>query len=145
MSKVTGPIDAARDASPKPSGRRRQTELHRAATEGDLKAVRTLLNTAPELLNVRNKDGATALHLAIEHGRIDVARLLVASKAGLELADDRQWTPLHLAAKLGNAQAVDLLLRHDANVKVKDAEGRTPRDLALQGDHKDLADRIGRR
>ena len=51
-----------------------------------------------ELLDGRNNDGQTPLHLACQEGHLDVVRILIAYGASLELIDNEGRTPLDLAA-----------------------------------------------
>ena len=55
-----------------------RSALHRAAVSGDTAAARQLLGAADCALERRDEAGATPLHLAAHHGRVDMVRLLAA-------------------------------------------------------------------
>lgn len=51
-----------------------------------------------ELLDSRNNDGQTPLHLACQEGHLDVVRILISYGASLQLRDNEGRTPLDSAA-----------------------------------------------
>ena len=82
--------------------------IHDAARRGYLKAVRALLDTDPNLVNLGSRSGATPLHLAIHSGARDVVRLLLDRGADVHAFKGSRrglsggfWT---------NLQAIDLAL-----------------------------------
>lgn len=54
------------------------------------------------------------LHLAAEHGKLEVAQLLIDHGAKINRFNDSFKTPLHLAATYGHTAVVDMLLKHGA-------------------------------
>ena len=54
-----------------------------------------------EMLDSRNNEGKTALHIACEEGRLDVAQILIAYGSDLNLVDNEGHTPQSLAARSG--------------------------------------------
>ncbi len=52
-------------------------EIHQAAKQGDLAKVKSLLDKAPGLLEMKTEAGKTALHFAVEGGHADVVRYLL--------------------------------------------------------------------
>ena len=122
--------------------------LFKAAIEGDVVRVRTLLNQGADV-NARNPAGATLLMSAVsiesryEEGRIghsQVVSLLLSRGADVNAADKVGQTAL-MKALTGYAsewkvigattQIVRLLLAQGARVNVKDQEGRTPLVILL--------------
>ena len=92
-------------------------------------------------LDARDEYGCTALHLALLHGEVACAKLLL--DAGAEAAHGLEGQPcLHLALSHGclaggaaaaAAAAVRLLLEHEAApAGLTDDAGRTPLHLAAQ-------------
>lgn len=67
-------------------------------------------------------DGTTALHLAVEDGRINTVRELLAAGADVNATDAMGYTPLMLADG-GNADMVRLLLQAGADTRVRSAHG----------------------
>jgi Ankyrin repeats (3 copies) len=106
--------------------------LTAAANEAD-EVVSDLIDQGVDS-NVRNGSGQTALHIAIQKGRIRMARLLLGrGGADINLQDTDGQTAIHLAAEKGNPVAVDFLLGKGADVNVKNNEGFLAIDLAKQG------------
>lgn len=102
-----------------------------AAREGDVKAVRALLEEGADV-NAAAGDGMTALHWAAQRGRVEVARVLIAGGAKIE-AGTRigGYTPLHLAARRGHADVVKALLAAGADASAAaTSSGVTPLHLA---------------
>jgi hypothetical protein len=68
----------------------------------------------------------TVLMLACIYGQTDIAALLCASGAKVNLADAKGWTALHHAAYYVRHQIVEKLLEHGAAIDLKTSEGYTP-------------------
>jgi ankyrin repeat protein len=120
--------------------------LHLAAADGQLQAVRALLDAGA---NVDDRDetrlpdgkvsssGRTPLHLAVMAGKPAVARLLLDRGADVNAPDDvGKLTPLHHAARDGDADLIGVLLAHNADRKAKDSDGRTPLETARKHENK---------
>jgi ankyrin repeat protein len=125
-------------------------EIHDAAEKGDLQKVEALLKDNPKLVSIRNDTGQTPLHYAAIFGRKDMAALLLAHNANVNVRDYRYgYTPLHWAAghayseaamallsnmdeadwtpsSESNKDIAELLLSHKADVNVKGSNGETP-------------------
>lgn len=86
----------------------------------------------PEIIEIllNNKDinidytvnGHSALSLALYYGYIDIAKLLIAQGANVNVQDTYGNTPLILAVKLNNIDLVKLLLEKNADISLKDNE-----------------------
>ncbi len=63
----------------------------------------------------------TALHWAAKEGKLDMARILVASKANVNAGDRQGKTPLSFAAQAGNYEVCAFLVESGADVNVRDA------------------------
>jgi ankyrin repeat protein len=88
-------------------------------------------------------EDARALHLAIEFGHVEMAKLLLASGAKVDAPDSRRWTPLHYAAFHCQPEIVELLLASGASADAKTQDGKTPmslrfREYGLEASHDDL-------
>ena len=99
--------------------------LIEAVQQHDVAAIRKLLQERVDV-NVRQPDGATALHWAIHRDDLETARLLVRAGARADAANDYGMTPLLLACTNGSAAAVDLLLEAGANPNLALPSGQTP-------------------
>jgi hypothetical protein len=89
------------------------TGLGRAAFDGDVTAVRSLVSTVP----VDTLDGPfTPLMLAARAGRLATMQVLIDAGADLNHADERYgWTPLMHALHKGRRDAARLLLARGAD------------------------------
>jgi ankyrin repeat protein len=88
-------------------------------------------------------EDARALHLAIEFGHVEMAKLLLASGAKADAPDSRRWTPLHYAAFHCQPDIVEVLLASGASADAKTQDGKTPmslgfREYGLEASHDDL-------
>lgn len=110
-----------------------------------LRAIRTDDREAVGLMRPaewRDKDGATALHVAAKLGSTKVVRQLVESRAACDAVDKAGQTALHYAAKVGNAAAAEAMLSHVPNWL--DREFCSAADLARQSGHAELASKLER-
>ena len=62
-------------------------EIHIAAGNGDLEAVKEMLGADPKLLNAGNEQGRGPLHMAAFSGRQEVAAFLLDRGADINMAD----------------------------------------------------------
>jgi len=69
-----------------------------AAREGDLEAVRALVEADAELVRAADGSDRTPLHLASLYGRLEVAAFLIDSGADIDAREEDGETPLHSAA-----------------------------------------------
>ncbi|KAJ1519284.1 hypothetical protein ONE63_004583 [Megalurothrips usitatus] len=87
------------------------TYLHMAVIHRLHNVVNALCCMAqPALLDTKNIDRQTALHLAVCTGQPDVARRLVVAGASLAAQDLDGNTPLHLASMFGDVHCLHALL-----------------------------------
>lgn len=106
----------------------RLEELFTASRAGDATTARRLLEQLPTLATARGRHPVwggepTALHVAVENDRIDVARLLLDSGADPNppSASYDGWSPLLLAATKDATPLVQLLLGRGARVDAWEA------------------------
>ncbi len=119
-------------------------ELFAASRAGDAVAAWRVLERAPELARVTGPHPIwggepTALHLAVENGRTDVASMLLKMGADPNHPSDMYdgWTPLLIAAGRQSRPLVELLLSHGAHVDAWEAAalGDLPRlDAIINAD-----------
>ncbi len=103
-------------------------ELFDASRAGDRAAAARVLARSPELARVTGPHPIwggepTALHVAVENGRTDVASLLLEAGADPNHPSDMYdgWTPMLLAAGRESRELVDLLRSHGAQVDAWEA------------------------
>jgi ankyrin repeat protein len=92
-------------------------EFFKAAKDGNLER----LKTQPGWTNFRH-EGATPLHFAAIHGRMEAVRWLIQHQANIDARDDEfHMTPLGWANEKGHQDIVRLLLTYSVFVDVWDA------------------------
>ncbi|KAI3728680.1 hypothetical protein L6452_17321 [Arctium lappa] len=131
-------------------------DLKLAAKEGDVECFITIfekVSTEQEsqpntILEQRDYDGNTYLHLAVLFGRHELIGLLTTVSGFYELfeqTNNEGDTALHVAAKAGHFAVTDLLLRSGKEAfidqtKLKNGKGNTPLHEALLHNHQSLVD-----
>jgi ankyrin repeat protein len=103
-------------------------ELFDASRAGDREAAARVLARSPELAHVTGPHPIwggepTALHVAVENGRADVAQLLLEAGADPNHPSDMYdgWTPMLIAAGRESRELVDLLRTHGAEIDAWEA------------------------
>ena len=76
----------------------------------------------------------TPLHIAAEHGHLEVVNVLMEKdNIKLNLIDDESQTPLHLAVQRGNLEIVKVLIERDGiGLNLRDYMHKTPLHLAAE-------------
>jgi ankyrin repeat protein len=103
-------------------------DLFDASRSGDRVAAARVLARSPELARVTGPHPIwggepTALHVAVENGRADVAALLLETGADPNHPSDMYdgWTPMLIAASRESAELVELLRAHGARIDAWEA------------------------
>jgi ankyrin repeat protein len=96
-----------------------------AVMRGDKAAVRDLVAQHTDV-NVRQADGATALHWAVFRSDKEMLDLLIRAGANAKVANREGSTPLWLASVSGDAAIVAALLNAGADANERLPLGRTP-------------------
>lgn len=81
------------------------------------------------MINAKQKDGRTALHLASRHKVTSILTLLLRNGADVECLDSYGRSPLHYACQYSNAEAFDVLMDFGADISAQDYHGMTPMKL----------------
>ena len=114
-------------------------EIHAAAQAGDLAKVTELYRRDHGVVNAKEWDNLTPLHLAVLHRHSDVVDWLLNHKANANAKTSKGITALHYAAQVGDADSARLLLKHHAEINAVDANSWTPLDRALKWHQTKLA------
>src|SRR5688572_30148057 len=90
--------------------------LHRAAENGDVKAVQTLLDqgVSVDIIQTHGSNPWTPLLFAAQNGHLEVAKLLILRRADVNKADKYQQSSLARASRYGHANMCQLLLGNGA-------------------------------
>jgi ankyrin repeat protein len=93
--------------------------LAHAARFGDTKSLCRLLLEKGAKVDLKNKEGYTALAAAANDGHTDICKLLIENGANIEGYNKDGITPLMLAAQDGHTDTCALLIENGANIEVK--------------------------
>jgi ankyrin repeat protein len=97
-----------------------------AADKGVSPIVQQLLKHSPDLLNLRNDEGETAIFIAVASRFAEVVAVLLDAGAEVNIAEADDMTPLSVCQDLGIVRS---LISHGADVNAQDSQG----DTALHG------------
>lgn len=100
-------------------------QIHKAAAKGNLEEVERLISDTPDLLNARDNEGRTPLHLACRGVHLNIVKFLIEKGAGIDVPDANEVVPLHSLAARNNPEAIKLLLSRKASVDVQDHGGHS--------------------
>ena len=78
------------------------------------------------VVNTKDKDGKTPLHIAVWENDYEKVEALVKSGADVNAKDDYDNTPLHRAAYWNRSETAEVLLKNGAAVNAKDDYDNTP-------------------
>ncbi len=99
-------------------------------------------------MNAHDKNGHTALHIAVRRGDQALVERLLESGADINCRTfvnaygHGGYAALHLAVLKGNRALVELLLERGADINRKTKDGRTALSIAGQGDYSELVDAL---
>ena len=112
--------------------------LQRAARDGDLPLVKSLIGQGTSVDEACDFKGWTALHFAAHRGHVAIAEFLLDQGANVSVRDKDGYTPLHNTADSSTKgrppkrteaernRIAALLLKHGANVNATTNHGETP-------------------
>ncbi|KAI3783840.1 hypothetical protein L1987_42928 [Smallanthus sonchifolius] len=102
--------------------------IHAFAREGDTEnLIKCVESGIP--VDIKDSEGRTALHWAVDRGHIETADVLLSRNADVNLKDNEGQTPLHYAAVCERESIGELLVKKNAATDVKDDDGNYPFDL----------------
>ena len=105
------------------------------AIEGDVVVFEELLNQYHELLNKRDENGNTALHVAASKGNRMLCELLIRKGANLDIQDIFGNTPLLYAIDREQYEIMKLFIQRGANIQLCDFRGNSPLHAACACNH----------
>ncbi|KXJ28313.1 myotrophin [Exaiptasia diaphana] len=95
----------------------------RAVRSGDIKLIDAELRKPGFCINSPTTGGRTALHHAIDAGKIEVCKHLISRGADPDLEDEGECTPVYIAILKENKKMIEFLLEQGANKKGKSPDG----------------------
>ena len=101
-------------------------EIHAAAANGDVAAVRAAIARDPALVHARGFNGRTPAHDAAIGGHVTVLEALLAAGADLTVADASGVRPLHWTVQQRHIAAVDWLIARGADPNARTAAAVPP-------------------
>jgi ankyrin repeat protein/poly(3-hydroxybutyrate) depolymerase len=108
-----------------------RADLSLAIRQGNLAAVRAIVEKNPGLVKSADDSGFTPLHIAATAGHVDIIEHLLDRGADLEARTAGGQTPLFQTVPLASEQAFGRLLEKGANLNARDDLGRTILQFAL--------------
>ena len=119
----------------------RMTKERSAAIKRHTATITSLLEGGANV-HATDKDGETALHLAVKERYVEAIKRLLAAGANVNATDNQGETALHLAALRGHAAIVSRLLVAGADVHATTNGGLTALDLATSQGHRAIVARL---
>ncbi|KAG2701413.1 hypothetical protein I3843_06G039900 [Carya illinoinensis] len=102
--------------------------IHAFAREGEVDNLLKCIEGGISV-NLRDGEGRTPLHWAVDRGHLNITELLIKSNADVNAKDDDGQTPLHYAVTCEREGLVKFLVEQNAKTDFKDNDGNTPADL----------------
>ncbi|KAJ9574723.1 hypothetical protein L9F63_008093, partial [Diploptera punctata] len=129
--------EVSRILSKKPSAvrerdRTMKTALHYCAENASIACADIIIAAAPDLVDVRDEDGYTPLHLAVIAGNRQLIKFLLAKNADVNCLDYERHSVVHWATVCGEVEALELVLDAGANPSTPDIHGGYPIHYAAQ-------------
>ncbi|MBB5439603.1 ankyrin repeat protein [Pedobacter sp. AK017] len=108
--------------------------IFEASALGKTQEASLLTEKDPDLVNSFSKDGFTALGLAAYFGNEEIARLLIAKGADVNIPANNGYNvfPIHSAVAAKNQNLTKMLINAGAHVNVTQQAGFTPLHAAAQ-------------
>ncbi|XP_042503883.1 acyl-CoA-binding domain-containing protein 1 isoform X2 [Macadamia integrifolia] len=102
--------------------------IHACAREGDMNSLLKHVDSGVSI-NLRDGEGRTPVHWAVDRGHLNIVELLVSRNADVNAKDNEGQTPLHYAAVCDREAIAEYLVKHNADINEKDNDGCSPSDL----------------
>jgi ankyrin repeat protein len=125
------------------------TALHSAARSRSFECMSILIQSMQQtpkrlagLVNRRDSDGNTALHISSYSGDANILELLVCHGADLTIEDSSGRNALHLSALYGSRRSLMVLLDQggDSCLDLTDSKGYTPLHYCAEGGYRDCVE-----
>ncbi|CAI8598529.1 unnamed protein product [Vicia faba] len=110
------------------SGESKMDAIHGFAREGDMTNLLKCVESGVSV-NLKDSEGRTPLHWAVDRGHLDVTELLLGRNADVNAKDNDGQTPLHYAVTCEREAIAEYLVKHSADINSKDNDGSSSRDI----------------
>ncbi|XP_011445310.1 putative ankyrin repeat protein PA3287 [Crassostrea angulata] len=115
-------------------------DIFQCVLSGDEETVKNYLKLGKNP-NLRNKNGNSLIHLAVEAGDPDIVEMFLCDdRCQVDGINDLGQTPLMCAITLNDLELVKLLMKAGADVEIRDKTGKTSLLIALQDCNYEIAD-----
>lgn len=91
------------------------TALHLAATNGNVDAVKDLIEAGADI-NAQNNEGCIALHLAAANGHVEAIENFIEAGANIDAQDNEGCSALNWAAANSHFEATKYLIKKGASI-----------------------------
>jgi len=105
-------------------------QVMEAVANGDLSTVKEMLESNPEALSTRDKNGHTLFQLAVLNRQPQTVKFLLERRAPTDNWLGPYGSALHYAAQYGPLECVEILIQHGWSTEIVDALKETPLHIA---------------
>ncbi|KAA8533586.1 hypothetical protein F0562_030980 [Nyssa sinensis] len=102
--------------------------IHAFAREGDVENLLKCIESGVPV-NLKDSEGQTPLHWAVDRGHLNVTEFLVSRNADVNAKDNEGQTPLHYATVCEREAIAEFLVKQNAATDIKDNDGNSPSDI----------------
>ncbi|KAL3524428.1 hypothetical protein ACH5RR_017262 [Cinchona calisaya] len=102
--------------------------LHAFARDGDEENLLKCIESGVPI-NVKDSEGRTPLHWAVDRGHFNAVQLLLSRDADINTKDNEGQTALHYAVVCERGTLAEFLVKHNADIQIMDNDGNFPSDL----------------
>ena len=118
--------------------------FYRAVQHDDAATLEAMLPASPQerarFLDADDSTtGASALHMAVRRGDLDIVEMLLKAGANPNSTDHYGYAPLHPAARQNRVDILQSLVNHGADLDISNAIERTPLKVAVVNKSKEAA------
>lgn len=102
--------------------------IHAFAREGEVDNMLKCIESGVSV-DLKDSEGRTPLHWAVDRGHLNMAELLVSKNANVNAKDNDGQTALHYAVMCDREGVAEYLVKQNADTGAKDNDGSSPCDL----------------
>ena len=114
------------------------TPLHFFAEKSSYELIKTVVDMGIDI-NLKTDDGKNCLHIAADHGKFSLCRMLINEhKVDMQLPDNDGWNALHYFAKSGSYELIKVVADMGTDIKMQTNEGKDCLHIAAENSHFNL-------